>query len=429
MFPATITVALVTGFPVSTTLFSCGLATICCTLITRRKIPLFYGASFAYMSAIIALANSMGYHIENGIMPSEAIRIAQFGIMASGLVSIVAGFLIRYSQKEVINVVLPPHVTGSVSLIVGLSLAGNALGDMAPNKDHPQIVWLVGLTTFIVMVLVAVYCKGVFAQLPLLFGAIAGIIMAIIVNNMFSIQLFREIPEDLLNKSLLNVKLGGIISLPSFSIPKPSLTAIFAIMPMAIATIPESVSHVFQIDIYINDLARKKRANRVPIKEMLDLNLISDGIGDIVAGFIGGPAGTSYGENISVMTISNVFSTSVLLCAAVFVMVLSCFAPLIRVIYSIPLEVIGGLEIYMFGAIAVQGIAIMIEHHTNLFDVRNVAVISSILIIGLGGSYLYNGVIPFLGMNVPAIAGATTFGIILNIILYLPEIILKRCKR
>lgn len=428
MFPATITVALVTGFPVSTTLFSCGLATICCTMITKRRIPLFYGASFAYMSAILALVNSMGFSATNGVLPREAIQIAQFGIIASGFVSLGAGLLVHYAKESIINLVLPPHVTGAVSIIVGLSLAGNAIDDLAPKASSPQIVWIVGICTFAAVVIFASFTKGIMAQIPLLFGVIAGCIVAFVLKTYCSIDLFRTISNGTMNESSGLFTMRTMFALPDFTLPRPSLGAVFAIMPMAIATIPESVSHVYQLDIYINDLAQKKGKPETNIRSMLDISLIGDGVGDIVAGLIGGPAGTSYGENISVMTISGVFSTAVLLASAVLIMVVSCISPIIRFIYSIPLEVIGGLELYMFGAISVQGIAIMIENQTDVFDIRVVSVISSILIIGLGGTYHFNGSIPFFGISIPAIAGASAVGIVLNAVLFGPGIIRSSSK-
>ncbi len=189
-------------------------------------------------------------------------------------------------------------------------------------------------------------------------------------------------------------------------------------MPIAIATIPESTAHVYQLDIYVNDLARKKNCKKkYDIESKLGLNLIGDGIGDMVAGFIGGPAGTNYGENISAMAITRVFSIPVLIAAAVFAMIISCFTPLINAVYAIPTPVIGGLEIYLFGAIAAQGIAIMLEKKVDLFSSKNIAVIATIMVIGVGGQYAFGGNIPFFGLNIPSIAGAAIFGILLNLLL------------
>jgi uracil permease len=157
-------------------------------------------------------------------------------------------------------------------------------------------------------------------------------------------------------------------------------------MPIAIATIPESTAHIYQLDIYVNDVAKRKSKGKYDLIGKLDRNLIGDGIGDMITGFIGGPAGTNYGENISTMAITKVFSVPVLVAASIIAMIVSCFTPLIQGIYAIPTAVIGGLEIYLFGAIAAQGIAIMIDKKTDMFSSKNIAVIASIVIIGLVGS-------------------------------------------
>ncbi|HOK69819.1 MAG TPA: solute carrier family 23 protein, partial [Bacillota bacterium] len=168
--------------------------------------------------------------------------------------------------------------------------------------------------------------------------------------------------------------------------------------------------------------AKKKNSKKkYALADMLDRNLIGDGIGDMVAGFIGGPAGTNYGENISTMAITKVFSVPVLIVAAIIAMLISFFTPLINAIYAIPKAVIGGLEIYLFGAIAAQGVAIMIEKKVDMFSAKNIAVIATIMVIGLGGAYQFGGNIPFLGIEVPSIAGAAIFGIILNLLLSIGE--------
>ena len=189
-------------------------------------------------------------------------------------------------------------------------------------------------------------------------------------------------------------------------------------MPIAIATIPESTAHMYQLDIYVKDVAKKKgKKTKHDLVDLLDVNLIGDGICDMIAGAIGGPAGTNYGENISTMAITKVFSVPVLTAASVIAMVVSCFTPLIKGIYAIPKPVIGGLEVYLFGAIAAQGIAIMIDKGVDMFSSKNIAVIASIMVIGLGGQYAFGGTIPFFGAQIPCVAGASIFGIILNAIL------------
>jgi uracil permease len=188
-------------------------------------------------------------------------------------------------------------------------------------------------------------------------------------------------------------------------------------MPIAIATIPESTAHLYQLDIYVDHLADQKGKKPYGIKNRLGWNLIGDGVGDMISSIFGGPAGTNYGENLSTMAITRNFSVPVLIAAAVITMVIAFFTPLTQIVNSIPGSVIGGVSIYLFGVIGAQGIAIMINRKVDLFSSKNMAVISTILVIGLGGSYVFNGMIPFFGITLPAIATAALVGIILNLVL------------
>ena len=446
MFPATVTVALITGFQVSTTIFASGLATLCFILITRKKIPLYYGSSFSYLTAVSGLmaGDAIRSAVSPGtvdqldawlthtssVLPGEAISYAQFGIIMSGFVSIAAGLLVKYCGSKSVEKVLPSTITGPVAMIIGLTLAGNALSAAAPAAvaegavagiANSSWVWIISLATLLSTIIFSRYLKGFLGQLPLLLGAgvgcvIAGLLYAFGGSDM---NLFRSIPSEALAASLWS---AGPIAVPAFTFPKASLAAVVAIMPIAIATIPESTAHIYQLDIYVNDLAKKKKSDKkYNLVDKLDMNLIGDGIGDMVSGFVGGPAGTNYGENISTMAITRVFSIPVLIAAAIIAMVMSFFTPLVQAIYAIPTAVIGGLEIYLFGAIAAQGTAIMIEKKVDMFSSKNIAVIATIMVIGVGGQYAFGGNIPFFGMEVPCIAGAAIFGIVLNLILSIGE--------
>ena len=422
MFPATVTVALITGFQVSTTIFASGLATLCFILITGKKIPMYYGSSFAYLTAIASMCAAQGFEKVDGILPTEAIQNAQFGIILSGLVSIVAGILVRFCGRNAVEKILPASITGPVAMIIGLTLAGNALGDAIPNvpvADASTNCWIiVSMITLISTILYSKYLKGFLGQLPLLLGAATGCLAAGIIYFVGDINLFRAMPEAALNASLWKLGDGSIFAVPALSFPKANWEAVIAIMPIAIATIPESTAHMYQLDIYVNDIAKKKGSDKkYNLIDLLDKNLIGDGICDMISGVVGGPAGTNYGENISTMAITKVFSVPVMTVAAIVAMVISFFTPLIQVIYGIPLAVIGGLEIYLFGAIAAQGIAIMIDKGVDMFSSKNIAIIASIMVIGIGGNYAFGGNIPFFGMQVPCIAGAAIFGIILNLLL------------
>lgn len=411
MFPATITVALITNFHISTTIFASGFATLCFILVTRGKIPLYYGSSFSYIAAIFGLLAS-----ENlaSLPLDEKISIATFGIVMSGLVSILAGIIVKKVGREVIERILPPAITGPIAMIIGLSLAGNAISDAsmfnAADGSTNNLAWLVSLATLLSTILFSVYLKGIWSQLPLLLGMLVGSLVAAAIALFGGPSLFRALPADVASQ--------GLIALPHFTVPTVYWPAAFAIMPVALATIPESTAHIYQLDVYVNDLAKKKGSKKVyDIAHLLGDNLIGDGLGDMVAGFMGGPAGTNYGENISAMAITKVFSVPVLIAAAIIAMIISCFTPLVKAIYGIPLPVIGGLEIYLFGAIAAQGIAIMLEKKVDMFSAKNIAIIATIMVIGLGGQTVFGGVIPFFGAELPALATAAIFGILLNLIL------------
>ncbi|HMM31059.1 MAG TPA: solute carrier family 23 protein [Clostridia bacterium] len=402
MFPATVTVALLTGFDVATTIFASGFATLCFILVTRGRIPLYYGSSFSYIAAIVGITQAT-YGVPAA---PELISQAQFGIICSGLVSIAAGAIVSRFGLESIEKVLPPSVTGSIAIVIGLSLAGTAMMSAATNPISGVAgdanAWIAALVTLLATILFSVYLKGVWGQLPILLGIVVGYVVSIPLGLVD----FKAITE------------GSLIQVPQFTLPTISWPAVLAIMPIAIATIPESTAHLFQLDIYVNDLAAKKGKPKYDIANRLGSNLIGDGIGDIVASVFGGPAGTNYGENLSTMAITRNFSVWVLGAAAILAILISFVRPVAAAVYSIPSPVINGACIYLFGVIGAQGIAIMINRKVDMFDARNLAVIATILVIGLGGTYAFaGGMIPAFGANLPAIATAAAFGIVLNLIL------------
>jgi len=256
--------------------------------------------------------------------------------------------------------------------------------------------------TLLATILFSVYLRGTLGQLPVLLGVGVGYLVSAVTGAVD----YSAITE------------AAAFSLPHFTFPKWSPAAILAIMPVAIATIPESTAHLYQIDLYVNNLAKKLgRKKTYPIADLLGSNLIGDGLADIIAGLIGGPAGTNYGENNSVMAITRNFSVPVLGLAAVIAMVLSLFGKLAGVVNSVPAAVIGGVSVYLFGVIGVQGVALMMSEKVDLFSARNLAVAATILIIGIGGSFAFpNGMIPMGGAQLPAIATAAVFGIVLNLV-------------
>lgn len=405
MFPATVMVALLTGFHVSTTIFASGFATICFLLITKGKIPLYYGSSFSYITAIVGIT---GGAVGGSPAPDALISQAQFGIIASGFVSIVAGLVVNKFGQEKIEKFLPATVTGSIAIIIGLSLAGSAMtgaiGYDAVTNSMDMNSLIVGFITMTSTIIFSVYLKeGILGQLPILLGILVGYVVSLALGMV----------------DFSSVLSGGIVAVPHFTLPTPNIEAVWAIMPIAIATIPESTAHLFQLDIYVNNLGKKKGSKKnYDIADKLGSNLIGDGVGDIVSAAIGGPAGTNYGENISTMAITNNFSVYVLGAAAIITMIISFVSPLSALVTSVPSAVINGAGVYLFGVIGAQGIAILINKEVDLFDAKNLAIIAIILIIGLGGNFAFpGGMIPVGSLELPAIATASVMGIFFNIIL------------
>ncbi len=393
MFPATVLVAILTGFDVGVTLFASGLATIVALLGSGMRIPLYYGSSFSYIAAVAAVVGA-----EWG-----GVRVAQGGIVATALVSILAGLLIRWTGKNSLDRVLPPIVTGSVAIVIGISLAKAAL-DMA--SAH----WGIAFFTLLATVLFSVYLRGrgFVSMIPVLLGALAGYLLS------WALGLVDFTP----------VMEAKWLRVPAFSLPVFKWGAIVAIAPIAIATIPESTAHLYQISLYVDELAEEMKRKPLQIKNLIGLNLILDGIGDAINGFLGGCAGTNYGENNSLMAITRNYSCPVLIAAGVIAILLGFIGKLAAIVETLPVPVTGGLAIFLFGVIGLQGVALIQSEKVNLFDPRQLAVGAVILVIGIGGSAFEGGNlpinIPFLKAafpsGLPAIATSAVVGILLNAI-------------
>ncbi|MFZ6030259.1 MAG: uracil-xanthine permease family protein [Chloroflexota bacterium] len=418
MFPATVLVALLVGFHTSTVLLASGVATIVALLGSRygigKFIPLYYGSSFSYIAAILAVTNaSFGQPVSD-----ELISVAQAGIVVTGVINVLIGLLIRFAGgRKAIDVVLPPIVTGSVAAVIGFAL-GKAALDMASGVAGGIAAgdmkwWSVALVTLFATILFSVYLqnKGFIGMLPTLLGAVVGYVVAALLGMVN----FTTITSA----QLLT---APHITFPSFT-SELSATAIISIAIMAIATIPESTAHLYQIGLYVDHLADALKKEKYGLSQYIGFNLILDGIGDMINGFLGGAAGTNYGENNSLMVITRNYSGVSLIAAGVIAILMSFSGHLAGIVASVPTAVSGGLAIYLFGVIGMQGIALMISEKVDMFDPRNLAIGAVVLVIGIGGHIGYpNGFLPIpLLQSVfpngwPAIATGAVVGIVLNII-------------
>lgn len=410
MFPATTLVAILTHFDIGVTLFAAGLATIVALLVahtTRRTyIPLWYGSSFGFIAPVAAVVAA------NGV---SGVQVAQVGIIGAALLNVVVGALAGIYGKEHLDRILPPVVTGSVAIVIGIALSRAAL-DMAAGTccltgttGGPVASgtwWLVAIITLLATVLCSVYLRGrgLIGMLPVLCGALVGYVVAFFfglvdLGQVFTAPWFRIPP----------------FSAPAFGHPG-AWYALLAIAPIAIATIPESTAHLYQIALYSDRLADELRRRRPDLARFVGLNLVLNGLADLICGAIGGTAGTNYGENNSLMVITRNYSGPVLIGAGVIAMLLGFVGKLAVLVSSVPTAVVGGLMIYLFGIIGLQGIALMMAKRVNLFDPRNLAVGAVILVIGIGGNTFPGGAIPLGPWNVPAIATAAVVGIVLNLV-------------
>jgi uracil permease len=417
MFPATVLVAILTKFDIGVTLLASGLGTIIALLVSKRKIPMYYGSSFSYMAVIITVMGKYAsgcFADPNQFYCPEGVRIVQVGIILTALFEIALGFLIMRIGKAALDKVLPPIITGSMALVIGIALANAALGN-AGNWAAPEVagkVWLVAFITLFATVLFSVYLrgKGLLGMLPILFGAIFGYLVSI--------------PFGLVHFE--NVVAASWIAVPKFTFPaftNPEAWGMaLSIALIFIATVPESTAHLYQMSLYIDTLAVELKRKPFEIKNLIGLNLVADGADDLVVGMLGGCAGTNYGENNSLMAITRNYSTAVLMTAGVMAIVIGFFGKLVALINTLPPAVVGGLSIYLFGVIGMQGVALIQSEKVDLFDPKQLAVGAIILICGIGGNLaLPNGLfpfpIPFLFPNgIPAIVFAAILGIFMNLI-------------
>ncbi|HEX7395839.1 MAG TPA: solute carrier family 23 protein [Anaerolineaceae bacterium] len=416
MFPATVLCALLMGFPVNTVLLVTGVGTIVALMGSKlsmgKFIPLYYGSSFSYIAAVVAITKpTFGVPADPHLL-----SVVQAGFLATGVLNVIIGLLIRVAGgKKALDVVLPASITGPVACSIGIGLGASALNNASGFLTDPKGIgtwWAVALITLIAAILYSVYLqdKGFIGMLPILLGAITGYIFSAIFG-------------------LLSVKFtSAIITPPTFTFPvfndPLTLTVIFGVGVMCIATIPESTAHLYQISLYVDHLAEEQGREKYGLSEYIGLNLMLDGLDDIINGIFGSTAGTNYGENNSLMVITRNYSGPVLLCAGGIAILLGFIGPLTDIVNSIPTAVAGGLSIYLFGVIGMQGIALMMSEKVNLYDPRQLAIGAVILVVGIGGNIGFpGGFLPVGGFlsglfpyGLPAIATGAVLGILINLV-------------
>lgn len=383
MFGSTVLVPILVGLNPGIALFSSGVGTLMYLLITKHKIPAYMGSSFSFIVPMLALMKTTGYP-----------GIAQ-GTIAVGCVYLIVSLIVSAIGSAWIDRVLPPIVVGPIVMVIGLSLAGTAAKDATMNGTHYDLKYfVVALLTLLITIIFNMYFKGFLGLIPILLGIISGYVIACL----FGIVDFS------------GVQAAHWFSLPAFRIPFVSYHpqfywgAILSMAPIAFVTMTEHLGHIMVLD---------ELTGRNYFKDPgLNHTLAGDGTASIIAGFVGGPPVTSYGENIGVLAITRVHSVYVLAGAAVFAIFFSFVGKLSALIESIPAPVIGGISFLLFGVIASSGLRVLIERHVNFDKKRNLMIASVILVIGIGNAYLQLGQYQFSGLAVAAV-----LGIILNLVL------------
>ena len=362
MFGSTVLVPILVGLNPGIALFSSGVGTLMYLLITRHKIPAYMGSSFSFIVPMMALMKSTGYP-----------GIAQ-GTIAVGCVYLLVSLIVTMIGSDWIDRVLPPIVVGPIVMVIGLSLASTAAKDATLNGTHYDLRYFaVAMLTLLVTIAFNMFCKGFLGLIPILLGIVCGYVIACL----FGIV------------DLAPVAAAHWFSLPDFQVPfvtyQPHFYwgAILSMAPIAFVTMNEHMGHI----MVLNELTERNYFK----DPGLNHTLAGDGTASIIAGFVGGPPVTSYGENIGVLAITRVHSVYVLAGAALFAVFFSFVGKLSALIESIPGPVIGGISFLLFGVIASSGLRVMIEDQIDFNKKRNLMISSVILVIGIGNAYLKLG--------------------------------------
>ena len=392
MFGATILVPILVNnaagkevLTIPVALVASGIGTIIYIICTKGKSPVYLGSSFAFITPIAAA------YIKGGLSG------AMTGIMAVGLIYILVSFIIRFAGADWLEKLLPPVVIGPMIMIIGLGLAPSAVSQIGLSSDTIDIkIVSVAFISFLTTAIIMTRAKGFIKIIPFLIGIIVGYIVSVALGLID----FKTVSQ------------ASFLSLPAFKIPfkdySLNFTALLTIAPIALVTMCEHIGdHASLGNIIGRDLIKDPGLERT---------LLGDGLATFVAGFIGGPANTTYGENTSVVGLTKVASVKVIGLAAIFSIVLGFLGKFTALVSTIPGAVLGGVSLLLYGFIAVNGLKVLIKNRVNFEDPKNVVVASSMLVLGLGGAAIsiVNG---DLSITISGMSLASIVGIILNLVL------------
>lgn len=419
MFGATVLVPILTGLPINTALLASGLGTLIYIICTGARVPVYLGSSFAYITAIVA---ALGLSADDPDFANSAnFAAAATALMCIGLVYVVVSFVIRFVGKEWLKKILPPIVIGPMIAVIGLGLAGVAvsMAGLMPSSEgtmNPQSV-IVALIAMLSTAIIAVHAKGFFKIVPIVSGIGIGFVAAILFDLIFNMGGDTMVIGNLAAIGK-DIAAGKIFEAPKIMLPFGNreaagpfvfygldFRAALAMLPLAFVTIAEHIGdHTVLGKICNKDFLQDPG---------LDRTLLGDGIATFTAGMIGGPANTTYGENTGVVGLTRVGSVYVTGGAAVLAIILAFLKPVKDLIASIPVPVMGGISIILFGFIAANGLRVIADAKVDFSKTRNVIIAAVMLVLGIGGAaFQITALTSISGMALAALSG-----IILNLIL------------
>ena len=387
MFGATILVPILVNsmagsevLTIPVALFTSGCGTIIYIICTKGKSPVYLGSSFAFITPMAVGFASAG---TGGVLT---------GIMAVGILYMLVALIIKIVGMNWLEKMLPPIIVGPMIMIIGLGLAPSAVSQMGLTESVNLKSIIVILVTFLTTAIVALKGKGFLKLIPFILGILSGYV----VSMLFGLVDFTQI------------KNASYLSVPKFVLPflsyKINFGAIITILPVALVTIAEHIGdHTVLGEIIGKDLIKDPG---------LDRTLLGDGLATFVAGSLGGPANTTYGENTSVVGMTKVASVKVIMLAAIFAIIISFLGKLTAIFSTIPSIVLGSISLLLYGFISVNGLLVIVKNKLDFSKTRNVIICASMLVLGLGGAVLKIGSLSITGMSLAAIVG-----ILLNIFL------------
>ncbi len=397
MFGATVTVPLLTGLSVSTTLLCAGVATLLFHVLTKFKVPAFLGSSFAFLAGYASIAPMI-----DGQANLELLPYACLGVACSGILYLIMAGIIKVAGIKNFMRYFPPVVTGPIIMAIGLGLAPSAITNCATN-------WPLAIVALVLVIIINIFGRGMIKIIPILLGIIGAYLVAVICGNIMGIEGFAVDFSSVESAAWIGNPIewsqtvfGGVTD------TSLAITAIIAIVPIALATVMEHIGDISAISETCHE--------NFMTDPGLHRTLLGDGLGTILASLFGGPANTTYGENTGVLALSKVYDPRVVRIAAYFAILLSFCPKFAALITSIPMAIVGGISFVLYGMISAIGVRNVVEAKVDFSKSRNTLIAGVILVVALG---LTDGVTFVLGdftITLTALALASILGVVLNII-------------